>query len=56
MHRELSIVLCDDLEGLDEAGRQDQQEDQYVYIHIGDSICCTAKTITPIVKQLYANI
>ena len=42
--RELSSVLCDDLEGWDEGGGREEQEGGGICIHISDSHCCTAET------------
>ena len=44
-HRELSSVLCDDLEGWDGGGR-DAEEGGDICIHIADALCCTAETNT----------
>ena len=44
-HRELSSVLCDDLEGWCE-GRREIQEGGDVHIHIADSLHCTMETNT----------
>ena len=44
-HRELSSVLCDDLEGWDGGGR-DASEGGDVGTHTADSLCCTAETNT----------
>ena len=45
-HRELSSVLCDDLEGCDRDGGREVQEAGAVHIQIADSGCCTAETKT----------
>ena len=45
-HRELSLVLCDDLEGWVEGGGKEIQEGGGICKHIGDSLCCTAETNT----------
>ena len=42
--RELSSVLCGDLEGWDEGGGREAQEGGDMCIHISDSHCCTAET------------
>ena len=42
-NRELSLVLCDDLEGCD-AG--EVQEGGDICIYIADSLCCRAETST----------
>ena len=45
LHRELSSLLCDDLEGRDVAGRE-AQEGGDICIHPADSLHCTAETNT----------
>ena len=45
LHRELSSLLCDDLEGQDVAGRE-AQEGGDICIHPADSLRCTAETNT----------
>ena len=44
-HRELSLVLRDDLEAEDVLGRE-AQEGVDICIHIADSLLCTAETNT----------
>ena len=45
-------MLCDNLEGWDREGRREAQQGGdmgiyvYIYIHIADSLCCTAETNT----------
>ena len=46
-HRELSCMLCDDLEGWGRLGREG------ICIHMADSLCCAAET--RILKQLHSN-
>ena len=52
-------MLCDHLEGWDrEGGREGDargKEIRNIYIRIADSLCYTAETNTPFVKQLYSN-
>ena len=54
-HRELNLVLCDDLEGWMGDGGTEAQEGGDICIHIANSRCCTAKTNTTSKKQLYSN-
>ena len=44
-HRELSLVLCDDLEGWEEGGRE-AQGGGGICLHIADPCCCTEETKT----------
>ena len=44
--RELSAVLCDDLEGRQGGSGEGVQEAGDVCVHIADSLCCTAETKT----------
>ena len=48
MHRELSSVLCGDLDGWDGgvAGGREVQEGGDICIHTADSLHCTAETNT----------
>ena len=41
-HRELSSVLCDDLDRWDGGDGREVQEGGDIYIHIADSLCYTA--------------
>jgi len=43
-HRELSLVLCDDLDGWDGGGKA--QEGGNICIHMANSHCSTAETNT----------
>ena len=48
-HRELSLVLCDDLMGWEwwaEGGGSEAQEGWDIFMQIVDSHCCTAETNT----------
>ena len=46
-HRELSLVLCGDLEEWDGGGgKREAQEGRDVCIHTADSLHCTAETKT----------
>ena len=45
-HRELSSVLCDDLDGQDGGDWGEVQEGGDICIHIADSLHCTAETNT----------
>ena len=40
-------MLCDDLEAGQngEMGGKSKKEGTYIYIHIADSLCCTAETV-----------
>ena len=53
--RELSSVLCDNLEGWDKGGGREAQEERDICIHISDSHCCIAETNVTCVKQLYSD-
>ena len=44
--KELSSVLCDDLEGWTRGSRRDVQEGEDVCIYIADSLHCTEDTNT----------
>ena len=46
LHRELSSVLCDDLDGWDGRGGREVREAAGICIRIADSLCCTAETDT----------
>ena len=47
-HREISSMLCDNLEGWDREGGKEAQEggDMGIYIYISESLCCTPETNT----------
>ena len=45
-HRDLSLVLCDGLEGWDGVGGRETQDRGHICIHIANSCCCTAETNT----------
>ena len=47
-HREITSVLCNDLEGWD--GRREAQEREDICTHIIDSSYCTAETNTIILQ------
>ena len=51
-HRELSSMLCDNLDGWDRG--RGGQEGGYIWMHVIDSRLCTAET-NNIVKQLYSS-
>ena len=52
--RELSSVFCDDLDGWNEVGSREVQEERDMYLHIADLFSWIAETKST-VKKLYSN-
>ena len=46
VHLEISLVLCDHLEGWGREGGRETQEGEDICIHIADSLCYKAETYT----------